>query len=322
VHLSAIGIDRETPTAFSRSKLAGDRTLMSSRLDWVILRPSVVVGRAAYGGSALLRGLAALPILPVMPDTAPLQVVHLDDLVETIVFFLQPGAPARVVLEIAGPKRWPFEALVSMFRRWLRWPPASIIRLPRWLSIAAYWPGDVVSLLGWRPPIRTTARRELVRGAVGDPRTWTELTGIAPRDLEAQFAAEPASVQERWFAGLYVLKPLVFGVLSLFWIGTGLISLGPGFEIGKDLMTEAGATSLAGPSVVAGALADIIVGLAIALRATARPALYAALALSLFYAVAGTILLPRLWIEPLGPMLKIWPIFVLIMVALAIRDDR
>jgi hypothetical protein len=35
-------------------------------------------------------------------------------------------------------------------------------------------------------------------------------------------------VQERWFARLYFLKPLVFVVLALFWITTGLVSLGPG----------------------------------------------------------------------------------------------
>jgi len=64
VHVSAIGVDREAPTAFSRTKAQGDAVLMASGLDWVVLRPSVVVGRAAYGGSALFRGLAALPVLP------------------------------------------------------------------------------------------------------------------------------------------------------------------------------------------------------------------------------------------------------------------
>jgi hypothetical protein len=38
--------------------------------------------------------------------------------------------------------------------------------------------------------------------------------------------------------------------------------------------------------------------------------------------VTGTILLPELWNEPLGPLLKIWPIFALHLVALAILKER
>jgi hypothetical protein len=34
------------------------------------------------------------------------------------------------------------------------------------------------------------------------------------------------------------------------------------------------------------------------------------------------VLVPRLWADPLGPMLKILPIVVLNLVALAILDDR
>jgi hypothetical protein len=75
-------------------------------------------------------------------------------------------------------------------------------------------------------------------------------------------------------------------------------------------------------SVVSGALADIAIGLAIIYRPTSRYGLYAALAISIAYAIIGTILVPRLWSDPLGPMLKIWPIMVLNLVALAILKDR
>jgi len=34
------------------------------------------------------------------------------------------------------------------------------------------------------------------------------------------------------------------------------------------------------------------------------------------------VLVPRLWIDPIGPLLKIWPIMVLILVAIAIHEDR
>jgi len=216
---------------------------MACDLDWIILRPSVGVGRPAYGGSALFRGLAALPVLPVMPDTGPLQIVQLEDVTDTVLFFLAPGAPARLTLDLAGPEALPLTEVVRTYRRWLGWAEPRIIRLPAWVAGALFHLGDAAGSLGWRPPLRSTARREIARGAVGDPRAWSRLTGITPQSLSASLASEPASVQERWFAALYLLKPILFSVLAAFWIVSGLLSIGPGYRIGVALMSEGGAGS-------------------------------------------------------------------------------
>ena len=86
------------------------------------------------------------------------------------------------------------------------------------------------------------------------------------------------------------------------------------------LRTPAG--DLAGPAVVAGALADMMIGTSIAIRRSARWGLCSGIGLSLFYVVAGSLLLPALWDDPLGPLLKIWPILVLHLVALAVLEER
>ncbi|MCK1723087.1 SDR family oxidoreductase [Bradyrhizobium sp. 141] len=320
--LSAIGANRDAVSVFSRTKRDGEIALTSCDLDWVILRPSVVMGRAAYGGSALLRGLASLPVLPVMPDTAPIQPVDIGDVVETVVFFLRPGAPSRIALDLAGPRQMIFSDAVALLRRWLRWQPVRRLNLPSWAASTFYQMGDVVQLLGWRTPINTTAQAEMRRGATGDPDPWYRTTGIRPRDIEAVFASEPSSVQERWFARLYALKPLIFGIFGLFWIVTGIISLGPGWGIGMSLLREGGLEgNIAVLTVVAGALADIVIGLAILFRPFSRYGLWAALIISLVYIVIGTTLVPSLWRDPLGPMLKIWPVLMLNLVAMAIRED-
>ena len=321
VQISALGVDRGAATAFARSKLAGDEALMARDLDWAILRPSVVVGRQAYGGSALFRGLAALPILPRLADAGPLQIVQLDDLVRTVLFFLRPGAPSRLVLEVVGPESLSLEGVLAAYRRWLGFREARFVTLPRWLAHAAFRVGDLIGLLGWRPPLRSTTQRELTRGAVADPAPWTRVTGIEPRALGAALAAEPASVQERWFARLYFAKPLMLGVLALYWIATGLVALGPGWEDAVGLVQDAGFLAAA-PLAAAGAITDIAIGVGIAVRRTARPALWAALALSIAYLALATLLLPALWADPLGPLLKVAPIVVLILVALAILEER
>jgi hypothetical protein len=258
-----------------------------------------------------------------MPDSGELQIVQLDDVVATILFFLDPGAPSRLALDLAGPERMRFEEAVLAYRRWLGFPPPRMLSAPGWLAGLVYRAGDLAGALGWRAPIRSAARREIARGAIGDPTHWRRTTGIEPRSLSAALTAEPASVQERWFAQLYLLKPLGFVVFAAFWIATGFVSLGPGWAIGKELMFRGGVPDpFASLVVVAGGLADIVIGAAILWRRTARAGLWAAFTISLFYAAIGAWLLPELWREPLGPMLKIWPIIVCNLFLLAILRDR
>lgn len=176
VQVSGLGADAPL-SGFSDSKGEGERRLMALDLDWVVLRPSVVLGHNAYGSGALFRGLAALPVLPVMPGTGPLQPVWLDDLTATMVRLLDQGAPARLVLEIVGPERLSMTEVVQRYRAWLGWWPARIVPLPGWLAAPAWRIGDALGWLGWRPPIRSNARREMARGAVGDPSAWIEAQG-------------------------------------------------------------------------------------------------------------------------------------------------
>jgi uncharacterized protein YbjT (DUF2867 family) len=322
IHFSAMGVDRAQPSSFSATKYAGDQALMALDLDWIILRPSVVLGRPVFGASALFRGLASLPVMPSMPDTGRLQVVQLEDVVSTVFFFLNPGSPSRMALELAGPQQLSMDEIVGTFRRWLGWAPASRFVLPGWVARLVYRLGDLAALLGWRPPMRTNAAREITRGALGDPSNWISLTGIQPQSLAQFLALNPATVQEKWFAGLYIAKPAIFVVLPFFWIMTGIVSLTTGYGNGIGLMQSTGAGMLSAPTVVAGALADIVVGALIAWRPAARKGLYAGIAVSLFYLVMGTFLRPDLWNDPLGPFLKVLPIIVLHFVALAVLEER
>ncbi|WP_306224301.1 SDR family oxidoreductase [Bosea beijingensis] len=323
VHFSAMGVDSATPTRFSATKRAGDDVLSASALEWVILRPSVVLGPAAYGASALIRGLASLPYLPVMPNTGALRPVALEDVVATVAFFVVPGAPTRLALELAGPERFEFVELVRLYRRWLGLPPAVEFALPSWLATLAYRSGDFAGRLGWRPPVRSTARLEVARGATGDDSDWKRLTRIEPSRIGQTLEARPASVQDRWFATLYLLKPVIIASLALFWIGSGLASLGPGLPTGVALMGQGGVTGLwANLAIVGGGLADLSIGAGIAFRRTARPAMLAGIAVSLAYALAGSFVTPWLWFDPLAPLLKIAPVIALMMVGLATLRDR
>lgn len=320
VHISAIGVDADT--AFARTKREADDALMKSDLDWIVLRPSIVVGRNVYGGTALIRALAALPVLPLGSRDALLQPVQVTDLAEAIAHLLRPETPAKNLLEVAGPERMRLSDMVGAYRKWLGYRPAKVVRIPGWCEAFAFRLGDCINWLGWRPPVRTTALRQLQRDVTGDDKGWTSLTGVTPLRLADALARNPASVQERWFSKLFLLKPFLIGGLGLFWIATGLITLGPARDAGIFLLLQAGLGTYAVPAAIGGALLDLLIGVGIAIKKTARLALWAAIAVALGYLLLGGVLLPKLWADPLGPLVKIVPVLLASFAALTILDDR
>jgi hypothetical protein len=171
--------------------------------------------------------------------------------------------------------------------------------------------------------MRSTAGHELRRATQSNAAAWRTAVGFTPRGPSGLFAARPASVQERWFARLFFVKPALFAALVLLWLATGVICLGPGWRAGLAIMEQGGLTpTMAMLAVAGGSICDIVIGCAIAMRRTARLGLYAAIAVSLAYSVLGTWIVPQLWADPTGALLKIIPIIVAHLAALAILEDR
>ena len=323
VQISAVGVGPEESTRFARTKYAAEEALKKHDLDWVILRPSLVVGRSVYGGMALLRALAAIPfVLPIARESATFQPVQVTDLASAISFFLKPDAPSRRIVEIAGPQRLTLAQIVGAYRRWMGLAPGEVVRLPLIAAKAIAWLGDAGSWLGWRPPLRSTTLKQLSRSLARNPDEWTQITGIKPIALGAALTADPASVQDRWFARLYLLKPVVIGVLALYWIMSGVIGLGPARLLVADLLTEVGFGPWSHFAATVSGFVQLAVGIGIAFRSTARTALTMSLLVALIYVAAGGLMRIGLWLDPLGSLIKMFPLIALTIVALAILDDR
>jgi hypothetical protein len=56
------------------------------------------------------------------------------------------------------------------------------------------------------PPMRSTAIAELRRGVTGDPQPWMLATGIAPKTLLQAVGQRSATIQDKWFARLFLIK--------------------------------------------------------------------------------------------------------------------
>lgn len=327
VHVSVPGRDEDDATAFARTKRAGERLVAASGLPFVVLRPGFVVAPAAYGGSALIRALAACPVaLPEAMGARPFAAVSVEDITRTVSLVARRFAAGErdwaAVWDLCEREPGTVATVVEAFR--VRFGgPSPWFRLPEWLLWAGAWTGDVAARLGWSPPVRTTALREMMRGVEGRPDAWGAATGLAPARLVEALARVPASVQERWFARLFLMKPVILAELALFWIVSGLIALTVAFRPASAILAAHGVPPrLADAATAITSLADIAVGLAIAIRRSCRAGLLAGIALSLLYMAGAAVLTPEIWADPLGALVKTGPAIVLMAVALALLDDR
>src|SRR5882762_10440369 len=85
IHISIPGAANEDRTAFSVTKREAERLIAASGIPFAILRPGFVIAPSAYGGSAMLRALAALPLqLPADLSATPFQPVAAEDVAATI----------------------------------------------------------------------------------------------------------------------------------------------------------------------------------------------------------------------------------------------
>jgi len=321
-HVSAAGVERGA-TRFARTKKLADDRLQALDFPWTILRPGMVLGPTAYGGSAMARAIACFPFfLPVAFGSSPVQTVSVDDIAEAVVLSLSGKVPARKVYDLVESVPMPFLDLLLAIRRKAGVPGTLVLAIPSWLAAPMFRAGDLVSLLGWRPPMRSTAMAELAAGVTGDPLPWKEATGRDLRTAEETLSGFLPSVQERWFARMWLLKPAVLATLAAFWAVSGLVGLLRLDEAASVLSSRGMPEGLAVAAVVAGSLADLAIGVGIAIRRHAARALAASVAVSLAYVAGAAMLAPDLWADPLGPMVKVFPAIVLSLVGLAVLEDR
>ncbi len=328
VHISIPGAANEDRTAFSQTKREAERLIAASGVAYAILRPGFVVAPAAYGGSAMLRALAAFPIqLPAEEAATPFQPVAVEDVAATIAWLAardsDDPATRAVTWDLMQPQPVTLEDVIEQFRWSFGTSLWSRITLPGFMLNLGARLGDLSSYLGWMPPMRSTAIAELRRGVTGDPQGWMAATGIVPKTIAQAVGGHAATIQDKWFARLFLVKALIIASLALFWTVSGFIALFVSYPAATGILSSHGfPPSLVGPMTVGTSLMDMSIGILIAFRRTCAIGLIWGIVASLGYMVGAAILTPDLWIEPLGALVKTGPAIVLMLVALLTLDNR
>lgn len=328
VHISIPGTADEDRTAFATTKREAERLIAASHIPHAILRPGFVVAPSAYGGSAMLRALAAFPLdLPEQEMATRFQPVAVEDISATIAWLaardIDDASAKAVSWDLMQSEPVTMAGVVKQFRLAFGtagWPD---VTMPSFMLDFGAGIGDLASTLGWMPPMRSTAIAELRRGVSGDPSAWIAATGIVPRTLAEVIGRHPATIQDKWFARLFLIKALILASLAAFWLISGFIALFVSYRAAAGILTaHSFPPALVDPITIGTSLMDMSIGALIAFRRTTAIGLVAGIAASLSYMLGAAILTPDLWIEPLGALVKTGPAIVLMLVALLMLDNR
>jgi len=118
VHVSAIGAEANSKSAYSRTKAAGEAGVLKHQPNAVILRPSIVFGPEDQFFNRFA-GMARLgPVLPVVGADTRFQPVYVDDVAHAAVKGVL--GQARGVYELGGPVTMSFRELMTVMLEVIR----------------------------------------------------------------------------------------------------------------------------------------------------------------------------------------------------------
>ncbi len=182
LHISALGAASQSPSAYARSKAAGEAAVRAAFPAVTIFRPSIVFGPEDDFFNRFARLARLLPALPLIGGgRTRFQPVYVGDVADAMMAALTDPKAAGQIYELGGPQTYSFHGLMEIL--------LTAIQRKRWLisvpfPIAAIQ-GAVLSLLP-NPPLTRDQVNLLKRDNVvsGLFPGLAEL-GIRPTALEA-----------------------------------------------------------------------------------------------------------------------------------------
>ena len=112
VHVSAIGADPASPSAYAASKGRGEQAVQAAFPRAVILRPSIVFGPEDQFYNRFGRLAQVSPVMPVICGDAKFQPVYVGDVADAAMASLALPATAPRLYELGGPDIWTFRDIL------------------------------------------------------------------------------------------------------------------------------------------------------------------------------------------------------------------
>jgi uncharacterized protein YbjT (DUF2867 family) len=121
VHISAIGADSRSSSAYARTKAAGEQAVRDAFPTVTILRPSVVFGPEDQFFNRFATIATISPVMPLIGGgETRFQPVYVGDVADAVIKCLEDPATAGRTYELGGPRTYTFRELLELMLHEIR----------------------------------------------------------------------------------------------------------------------------------------------------------------------------------------------------------
>ena len=143
VHISAIGADSDSPSAYGRSKGDGEAAVRKAFPGAAILRPSILFGREDNFINRFATMIRFLPVVLVVAPQTKFQPVYVGDVADAVLATLGEDAAGKM-FELGGPQ-------VLTMLDLQQWIAAATGRKRLFVELPDMVSGALATGLGWAP---------------------------------------------------------------------------------------------------------------------------------------------------------------------------
>lgn len=186
VQISAIGADKNSPSAYAQSKAKGEEAVLAAVPNAVVVRPSLVIGPEDDFFNKFADMSRFAPALPLIGGGETLfQPVFVGDVAEVVARGIDGNLTAGTIYELGGPEAKSFKALLKMM--------LEETRRKRLLVTLPFWTAKIIATFAQLMPTPALTRDQLrllkkdnvvSREAVAEGRSFEGLN-IKPQAIEA-----------------------------------------------------------------------------------------------------------------------------------------
>ena len=181
VHMSAIGADQASASAYGRSKGDGEAAVRATFPSATILRPSIIFGREDQFVNRFAAMIRMAPLVPVIGGQTKFQPIHVGDVAQVVAACIaDPKAHGGKLYELGG-------AQILSMRELNEWVAKATGRDRMFVNVPDVIAGAMASATGWLPSAPITRDQWLMLqkdNVAADGALGLAVFGIEPLSLD------------------------------------------------------------------------------------------------------------------------------------------